>query len=152
MKAVALGALSFAVSTAIPALVIPLGALLSQVPRRAGLWDDFLFAAYLVAVSSLLSTVGFLIPSALSATWRRLPGWRAVIIAGGLGLVGPLVGLLVAALGAPALLPLFRSTPRLATVLFHGLPGIVLGLAAVLVASAWRPTTPTAAEHRGRTG
>ena len=141
MKAVALGTLSFAVLTAIPALVIPLGALLSQVPRRASVWDDFLFAAYLVAVSSAISTAGFLIASALSARWRRLPGWRAVIIGGGLGLVGPVVGLLVAALAAPALLPLFHSTPRLAAMLFHGLPGIVLGLAAVLVARTWPPDT-----------
>jgi hypothetical protein len=35
------------------------------------------------------------------------------------------------------LLPLFRSAPRLATTLFHLLPGVVLGAAALLIARVW---------------
>jgi hypothetical protein len=111
MKPVALGTLFFAIFSATPALLLPLGALLSQVPRRPDVWGDFLLVAYIVALSSALQTAGFLIASALSARWRRLPGWRAVIIASGLGLVGPVVGLLVAVVSAPAVLPLFRSAP-----------------------------------------
>ena len=145
MKAVALGTLSFAIFSATPALLLPLAALLSQVPRRPDVWGDVLLAAYLVAVSTSLRTAGFLIASAPSARWRRLGGGRAAIIAGALGFVGPVVGLLVAAVIAPAVLPLFRSAPRLAITLFHGLPGVLLGLVAVQIARVWRSATPSAA-------
>jgi hypothetical protein len=128
-----LGALFFALCRAIPGLVLPALALLSQGGRRSNVFDDFLLAAYLVAMSSLLSTVGFVVPIAFSATWRRLAVSRAIVIAGGLGLVAPIAGLFVMAPIAGALLPLFRSTVWLATALFHGLPGIVLGGMALLI-------------------
>ena len=144
MKAVALGALSFAIGTAIPALVLPLAALLSQSPRRPTLLDDFLVAAYLAALSSLLATVGFFIPTALGARWRRLPASRATVVAGILGVVAPVASLLVAALISPALLPLFRSAPGVAIALFHGFPGVLLGIAALVIAGFSHPPRPPA--------
>jgi molybdate transport system substrate-binding protein len=143
MKTVILAAVTFAILAATPALWLSL-ALFSHSPRRPDVVGDFLLAAYLVGLSSSLATVGFLIPTASSAMWRRLAVSRAVLIAGALGLVAPVVSLLVAALSSPALLPLFRSAPWLATALFYGLPGVVLGAAALLVARTWRAARPKA--------
>lgn len=131
-----LAALSFAALMVIPALLLSAGALYFQTPRRPDALGDFLVAAYFVFFSSSLSTVGFLIPTAFSEPWRALAASSAAVIAGSLGLVGPLVVLAVAALGAAALLPLFHTVPWLATTLFHAVPGIVLGVAALLIARA----------------
>src|SRR6185436_5522912 len=131
MKTVAIAAFSFAVCRTLPGLLLSL-TLFSQSSSRPDQIGDFLVAAYLAASSTLLSTAGFVIPTALSSTWRRL---RAAIIAGVLGLIGPIATLLVTAVDAPLLLPLFRSALWIATALFHGIPGVVLGLAAVLIAT-----------------
>ena len=58
------------------------------------------------------------------------------------GLVGPIASLGINVLGAPALLPLFHAAPWLATSLFHGFPGIVLGAVALLI--AWMIRRPAA--------
>jgi protein-S-isoprenylcysteine O-methyltransferase Ste14 len=89
---------------------------------------------YLLAVSSALSTLGFMVATGLSAVWRSLATSRAVDIVGVRGLVAPVASLVIAALGAAVLLPLFRSTPRLATTLFHLVPGV----AAMLPFLVWR--------------
>jgi hypothetical protein len=120
-----------------PALVLTLVSLFASNQRRPNAVDDFLVVAYLLAVSSTLSTLGFLLATGLSAMWRRLATSRAVVIAGVLGLVAPVASLFIAALGAAVLLPLFRSAPRLATTLFHLVPGVVLGAAALLIARVW---------------
>jgi|SRR5438874_9249473 len=142
MKTVMLAALSFATFMAGPALVLTLVALLLQNPRRADAVGDFVLAAYLVAISVALSTLGFVITTGLSAMWRRLGVSRAAIIAGAVGLVGPIASLGINVLGAPALLPLFHAAPWLATSLFHGFPGIVLGAVALLI--AWMIRRPAA--------
>jgi hypothetical protein len=134
MKTVAIAAFSFAVFRTLPGLLLSL-TLFSQASSRPDPIGDFLVAAYLAASSTLLSTAGFVIPTALSSTWRRLRVSRAVIIAGILGLIGPAATLLVTAVDAPLLLPLFRSALWMATALFHGIPGVVLGLVAVLIAT-----------------
>jgi hypothetical protein len=134
MKTVAIAAFSFAVFRTLPGLLLSL-TLFSQSTRRPDPLGDFLVAAYLAASSTLLSTAGFVIPTALSSTWRRLSVSRAVIIAGLLGLIGPVATLLVTAVDAPLLLPLFRSALWMATALFHGIPGVLLGLVAVLIAT-----------------
>jgi len=134
MKTVAIAAFSFAVCRTLPGLLLSL-TLFSQSSSRPDPIGDFLVAAYLAASSTLLSTAGFVIPTALSSTWRRLRVPRAAIIAGVLGLIGPIATLLVTAVDAPLLLPLFRSALWIATALFHGIPGVVLGLAAVLIAT-----------------
>ena len=138
MKPAALGALSFAIAAAGPALALSLAALFSRSAQRANAFDDFLLVLYLLAVSSSLAAIGYLIPTATSVTWRRLTVWRAVLISGALGLVAPLVALLVAALAAPAVLPLFRVARWLAVAILHGVPGVVLGLVAILIASVSR--------------
>lgn len=137
MKTVALATLSFAALMVIPALLLTSTALYFQTPRRPDALGDFMVAAYFVFFSSALATAGFLIPTALSAPWRALAASRAAVIAGSLGLIAPLVVLAVAALGSAALLPLFRTVPWVATTLFHAVPGVVLGVAALLIASAF---------------
>jgi hypothetical protein len=137
MKAVALATLSFAALMVTPPLLLASTALFFQHPQRPDALGDFAVAAYFVFLSSSLATIGFLIPTALSAAWRGLAARRAAIIAGSLGLVAPVVVLLVAAVGAAALVPLFRSIPWLAATLFHAVPGIVLGVAALLIARAF---------------
>ena len=134
MKTAALSAFSFAVFRTLPGLLLSLTLFSQSSARRPDLIGDFLVAAYLAASSTLLSTAGFVIPTAISSTWRRLSVSRAVIIAAVLGLIGPVATLLVAAVDAPLLLPLFRSALWIATALFHGIPGVVLGLVAVLIA------------------
>jgi len=134
MKTVAIAAFSFAVFRTLPGLLLSL-TLFSRSSSRPDPIGDFLVAAYLAASSTLLSTAGFVIPTALSSTWRRLRVSRAAIIAAVLGLIGPIATLLVAALDAPLLLPLFKSALWIATALFHGIPGVVLGVVAVLIAT-----------------
>jgi hypothetical protein len=133
MKTVAIAAFSFACFRTLPGLLLSL-TLFSQSSNRPDPLGDLLVALYLAASSTLLSTAGFVIPTALSARWRELRVSRAVIIAGVLGLIAPAVTLLVTAVYAPLLLPLFKTGVWFATALFHGIPGVVLGLAAVLIA------------------
>jgi hypothetical protein len=137
MKTVAIAAFSFAAFRTLPGLLLSL-TLFSQSSNRPDPIGDFLVAAYLAASSTLFSTVGFVIPTALSGRWRSLRVSRAAIIAGGLGLIGPVATLFVTAAYAPLLLPLFRSALWIATALFHGIPGVVLGSVAVLIARIGR--------------
>ena len=139
MKTVVLAAVSFAVFTAVPALLFSLALGLSS--HRARL-DDFLLAAYLVVLSTGLMTAGFLVVTAVSASWRRLSVTRAAVIAGALGFFSPVGALLVAFVTAAALLPLFRSTAWVAIALHYGLPGVALGAAALVIARL-APGKPT---------
>lgn len=135
MKTVAIAAFSFAVFRTLPGLLLSLTLFSQSSASRPDPIGDFLVAAYFAATSTLLSTAGFVIPTALSARWRQLRVSRAVLIAGLLGLIGPVAMLFLSSLYAPLLLPLFRSALWLATVLFYGIPGLVLGLVAVLIAT-----------------
>jgi len=143
VKTVVLATLSFAVFRAAPSIALSM-ALLFQGPRRPDVLGDLILASYVVALSASLSALGFLIPTALSATWRRLATRRAVIIAGVLGLLSPIMSLVVTAMTARAILPLFHSAPWLAIALLHGLPGVALGLVALVFARAGRSQPPTA--------
>ena len=142
MKTVLVATLSFAALMAVPALLLTGTALLAQGSRRPSAVDDFLLATYLVVVGSFLSTVGFLAATVFSARWRGLGTWRAVTIAGALGLIAPVVTLFGVGLGPALMLPLFRWAPRVATVLFYLVPGLVLGVAALLIARV-RPVRPS---------
>lgn len=135
---IAAGGLSFAICAATPALLLSLAAGLSGHTTRPDPAGDFLLAGYFVAISAILSTLGFLIPTSFSALWRRLATSRAVIIAGGLGLIAPIATLAVLAVTSTAVLPLFRSAPWLAVALMYGLPGVMLGAVALLIAKMWR--------------
>jgi len=142
MKTVLLASLSFAALMVVPALLLTGTALLAQGARRPSAADDFLLATYLVVVATFLSTVGFMTATVFSARWRGLGVWRAVVIAGALGLIAPVVTLFGAGLGPVLMLPLFRSAPRVATILFYLVPGLVLGVAALLIARV-RPVRPS---------
>jgi len=138
VKTVLVATLAFAVFRAAPSAALTL-ALAFQGSRRPDPLGDVLVAVYLAALSAGLSTLGFLVATAPSARWRGLAARRAAIIAGGLGLLAPLMALVVTALIARAMLPLFRSAPWLAIALFNGLPGVALGVIALAIARAWRP-------------
>jgi hypothetical protein len=56
----------------------------------------------------------------------------------------PVVTLLVAPVIALPLLPLFRSAVWMGIVLFHGIPGMLLGGVAILFARRSSPATPGA--------
>jgi hypothetical protein len=131
MKTVVPAALSFAVFKAAPALLFSLSLGLSS---GRGRLDDFLMAAYLVVLSTALMTAGFVIVTAVSASWRRLSVTRAAVIAGALGLFSPIGALLLSVVTAPAVLPLFRLAAPVAIALYYGLPGLALGAAALLIA------------------
>jgi hypothetical protein len=138
VKTVVLATLAFAIFRAAPSAALTL-ALAIQGSHRPDPLGDVLVAVYLAALSASLSTLGFLVTTALSATWRGLAPRRAALIAGVLGLLAPIVSLVVTALTARALLPLFHSAPWLAIGLFNGLPGVALGVIALAIARAWRP-------------
>ena len=131
------GGLSFAICAATPALLLSLAAGLSGHATRPDPVGDVLLAGYFVAMSTFVSTLGFLIPTSFSASWRQLATSRAVIIAGGLGLIAPIATLAVLGVTATAVLPFFRSAPWLAITLMHGLPGLMLGTVALLIAKMW---------------
>jgi hypothetical protein len=130
---VALATLSYAVAAVVPGLLLSLAAL-SQREGRPDMAGDFLVAAYLLTVSASLSTAGFLAGTAWSARWRQSPRRRAVIIAGTLGLISPVVSLFVAAALTPVLLPLLRSGYSLGAVPFYASGGVVLGVVAIAIA------------------
>src|SRR5262245_57023193 len=127
MKAVALGTVSFVVFAAGPALLFPLLALYPQAQTRPDWFGDFLLAAYLIAISTGFRAIGFVIPIALSRSWRRQTTRRAVVVSGVLGLVSPVVGLAVLMLVAGLITPLFHSVAWLAMAVMYGAPGLALG-------------------------
>ncbi len=110
MKTVAVAAFSFAICGTIPGILLSL-TLFTQGPARPDAIGDFLVAAYLAGTATLLSTAGFAISTAISARWRRLRVSRAVIIAGGLGLIAPVATLFLTALYAPAPAPTVQGRP-----------------------------------------
>ena len=137
MRTVTLATLSFAICTVALKLVLP-ALLWFQGPRRPSAFDDLLVVLYLVTLSASLETLGFLIPIAVSPTWRRLAPKRGAVIAAGVSLMSPIAFVLALAVSARAVLPLFHTAPWAAVGLQFGLPGLVLGMAAVLIARLQR--------------
>jgi len=131
MTTVVLTALSFAVLKAVPGLLFSLALGFSS---GRGSLDDFLLTAYLVLLSTALMTAGFVIPTAARPSWRRLTVTRAAVIAGVLGFIAPVFALFFGFVTAAVVLPLFRSAAWLAIALYHGLPGVALGLVALAIA------------------
>lgn len=130
---VALATLAYAVAAVVPGLALSLAAL-SQRTGRPDLAGDFLVAAYLLAVSAGLSTAGFLGTTVWSVRWRRLAVPRAMLIAGTLGLISPVVSLFVAAFLTPLTLPLLRGGHWAGAILFYAPGGVALGAVAVAIA------------------
>lgn len=137
MKNALLGTAAFIAGSAVPGLLLSAATLLGRPAPRDGTLDDFLFAAYLIAVSSGIAAVGFLACVAIAPSWRRLSAVRASAIAAGLGLMAPIAHFVGAALAAGVVLPLFRTAPWLAMAVYFGLPGVVLGVSALLLGRLW---------------
>jgi hypothetical protein len=125
---VVLGALSFAVFAAAPSMMLSATILYTQTPRRPSAFDDFLVVVYYAGVTTAVSTVGFLIPTGLSQQWRLLSKTKTTLIAGGLGLISPVVFFVVLMFTAVGLNALFKSSYMwLGLVIGQGLPGLILG-------------------------
>ena len=125
---VVLGAALFAVFAAAPSMMLSATILLTQSPRRPAAFDDFLVVAYYAGVTTVVSTIGFLIPTAFSQQWRLLTKSKTALIAGGLGLISPVVFLVVLMFTAVGLNALFKSSYMwLGLVVGQGLPGLILG-------------------------
>ena len=144
MKSAVYGTLSFALAAFAPAFVLSVAALWSPPvaearPDRNG---DLLMVLIYYGYTNGFRTLGFAIPTALSAAWRHSPTKRVVMIAVALGLTSPITSTLVLAAMVKWLLPMFRWAPWLAIVLSNGVPGLLLGLIAIFIAGAYlRPTS-----------
>jgi hypothetical protein len=136
MKNVVLGGLAYALASASPSLLMSVALGASATPGRNAV-DDFLMAAWIAGSSTLFRTIGFLIPTALSAGWRSVALSRVLIVSGALGLVTPVVSLLVLALTANAILALFHSAAWAAVVFMFAPAGVLLGFVAVRIGRAW---------------
>ena len=138
MKAVVVGALSFLICMAATTL-LPSVLLWYQGSTRPDPTGDFLLATYLAGASTGATVVGFVLATGVSARWRRQTPRRAAIIGGVLGFIAPISSLFVLAVTVPIVLPLLRSAYWLGFALMHGIPGLVLGGAGALIASAFAP-------------
>jgi hypothetical protein len=136
VKATLLGVASFAVGSVLLGFALSLLLLLSPAPHRPDTTGDFLMAGIYYGYSAAFKSIGFLIPTAFSRSWRRLGALRAVVIAGALGVLSPIAYYAVAALIAKPVLPLFHSAPWLATAILFGVPGVALGVLAAMIARA----------------
>ena len=140
MKNIVFSTLAFALGAFAPGLALSLAAMLSAppgTPPRPDPTGDFLMVLIYYGYTNGFRTLGFVIPTALSSSWRRLSTKRAIIIAAVLGLTSPITSLLVLAVIVKAILPMFHWAPWLATGLSNGVPGLVLGLVAIGFARAW---------------
>ena len=138
MKALLAGALSFAFFSALPSGALSFALYLNRqsVPEATG---DLLLALYLIGFTAALTAAGFVIPIALDRRWHGLAWRRAAVIAGALGLLAPVARLGAAAATGSALRPLFHEAPTAAMAILHVVPGLVLGVVAVVLARAVRP-------------
>lgn len=148
MRLAIVGAIAFFVSSTMIGLLFTAASLYNRTVRISSALDDFLLPAYLIFFAMTIFTVGFLIPTVVAPTWRRLTPIQAMLIAGPLGVTSPVFYLLGLTAGARVLLPLFRSTPWLATVLTYMIPGALLGLIAVLIATVVQRHSALAAQRR----
>lgn len=97
--------------------------------------DAFILPTYLMLFAMTPATIGFVIVTAMAPVWRRLTPKRAALIAGPLGLTYPVFYLLGLAAGSVfKLLPVHSGT-LLAAILMHLIPGAMLGLIAILIAT-----------------
>ena len=140
MKPVILGAVVFFLPPTAIALLFTLASLCGRTGRST--LDDFILPAYLILYVMICATAGFVMVTAVAPAWRRLSAWRAMLIAGPIGLTCPvfyMLGMTVSALG---LLRLFRSVPWLAAVLTYLTPGVMMGLVAVGIAAVISRRSP----------
>ena len=139
MKNTLLGAIAFLLAAFAPSLGLWIVAMMSSpvAQPRPDPTGDFLMVLIYYGATNGLRTLGFLLPTALSPAWRRWPTKRAVQTAAVLGLTSPITSLLGLALIVRWVLPMFHWAPGLATVLSSGVPGLLLGLIAIVIARMW---------------
>ena len=134
---VVIGALAYAVAAAAPTMSLALALYAGGSATRNAL-DDLYVAAYIAGHTALFRMAGFLVPTALSAAWRRQSLSRVLIISALLGLVTPVVSMLVLVMTVRAILPLFHSAAWVAVALTTVPPALLLGLVAVWVSRRWK--------------
>jgi hypothetical protein len=103
------------------------------------------FAAYLLAVTGFLCALGYALVTAPFRAWRRQPLRRAVLVSAGLGVAA--FGLHVTGLSYHVLAvaaPL-RRVPGVGVYVLFMFPGLVTGLAGLLLAHAWPAPPPPGA-------
>jgi len=139
MKNVIVGAATFLLAAFVPGIALSLAAMLSSpgASQRSDPTGDFLMVLIYYGATHGFKTLGFVIPIALSAAWRRWSTKRAIITAVVLGLTSPITSLLGLALIVKWVLPMFHWAPLLATGLSSGIPGVLLGFVAIVIARAW---------------
>lgn len=144
MKNVVLGAIAFLLAAFAPGMALSLAAMLSSpgATPRPDPTGDFLMVVIYYGATNGFRTLGFLVPTALSAAWRTWSTKRVVITASVLGLTSPITSLLGLALIVKGVLPMFRWAPWLAVGLSSGIPGLLLGLVAIVIARAWPSPKP----------
>jgi len=106
--------------------------------------DDFVLPAYLIVFAMTFAAIGFLVTTMASPAWRGLVTRKAMLVAAGLGMTYPVFYILGLAGSAWLILPLIRSTPRLGTTLTLVIPGVLLGITAILLAKHLRRQKETA--------
>jgi hypothetical protein len=101
--------------------------------------DAFILPAYLMLITMIGATVGFVIVTAAAPVWRHLTPKRAALIAGPLGLICPVAYLLGLATTGVLVSRLHLST-WLSSLLVFIVPGVLLGLVAIPIAAfvKWR--------------
>jgi len=144
MRNTLLGAIAFLLAAFAPGLALWILAMVSSpvAPPRPDPTGDLLMVLIYYGATNGFRTLGFLLPTASSPAWRRWPTKRAVITAAALGLTSPITSLLGLALIVKWVLPMFHWAPWLATGLSSGVPGLMLGLVAVIIARFWPSSKP----------
>ena len=139
VKTTLLGAFAFLLAAVAPGLALSTAAMVSQPvgQQRPDPTGDFLVVLIYYGSTNGFRTLGFLLPTALSPAWRSWSTTRAVITAAALGLTSPITSLLGSALIVRWVLPMFHWAAWLATGLSSGVPGLLLGLVAIVIARMW---------------
>jgi hypothetical protein len=147
MNTLALSGLSYFAARFIPSLVLSVPLLYSQMRDAPIAMADLLTYVGLFTYWSAIQAVAFVLPIAFSPVWRRIRVGRAVVIAGGLGLVSHWVSQVTTALTMDDVMRIAEWAPWLSTPLLSGIPGVILGFAAPWIAKGWEgrrtETSPT---------
>lgn len=144
MKNALLGAFAFLLAAFAPSVGLWIVAMMSSpvAEQHTDPTGDILMVLIYYGSTNGLRTLGFLIPTAVSRAWQRWPTKRAVVTAAVLGLTSPITSLLGLALIVKWVLPMFQWAPGLATALSSGVPGLLLGLVAIVIARMWPSPQP----------
>jgi hypothetical protein len=105
--------------------------------------DNFVMAAYLVGVSSGLSTLGFIAATTPWPSWRNQPTPRVVLLSTGLGFfasIFPIAGIVFI---LPGLSMLIRKLPLGGLFITYSSPGVVCGLIGFFISQVLLPRKPS---------